>query len=417
MFLSARRTNFMLRSSRWLGRTTMESRRRHVAVTSVSFSTNPAVTTVALLRETYDPWERRAPLTPLHVEQLVQQHHQHNNNIRFLVQPSGRRIFPDQAYAQAGAIIQDDVSTADILLGVKRPVDSSTLIPDKTYMFFSHTIKGQAENMGLLRDVLDKRIQLMDYECLREHQQQQQQQQQQEQQEPASTSTKKTKRLVSFGRFAGMAGMVDTFHALGRRLLYRDDCSNTPFLSCPSSIMHDTVEQAKDRVLWMGERIFYEGLPGENQEPLVFTVTGKGGCVHDGVMEILQLLPHELLSVSDLPHVVMGGGGTATTTETPQHQIYILPVGISDVFEKVSSSSGHALPFCRADFAEHPQDYRSVFCERVAPYTQVLMNCIYWDARFPRLLTKQGMKRLAEEGKDRYVDKIVVVSLGVLLLM
>ncbi len=99
--------------------------------------------------------------------------------------------------------------------------------------------------------------------------------------------------------------MVDTFHALGRRLLYRDDCSSTPFLSCPVSIMHDTVEQAKDRVLWMGDRIFHEGLAGNNQEPLVFTVTGQGGVVHDGVMEILQLLPHELLTVADLL-VLMG---------------------------------------------------------------------------------------------------------------
>jgi hypothetical protein len=35
------------------------------------------------------------------------------------------------------------------------------------------------------------------------------------------------------------------------------------------------------------------------------------------------------------------------------------------------------------------------------------MNCIYWDARFPRLLTKREMKRLAEEGKDRYVVAFV----------
>lgn len=386
----------MLRSSRRLGRTMAPfcaSKSRHVVV-AAAFSTQPPGTTVALLRETYNPWERRAPLTPLHVQELVQQYKHSNenattdknnsNNIRILVQPSGRRIFTDQAYAEAGAVLQDDVSAADIILGVKRPVDTSTLVPDKTYMFFSHTIKGQAENMGLLRDVLDKRIQLMDYECLRQ-----------------KHPFKKSKRLVSFGRFAGMAGMVDTFHALGRRLLYRDQgngCS-TPFLSCPVSTMHDTLEQAKDRVLWMGERIFYEGLPGgENQEPLVFTVTGKGGCVHDGVMEILQLLPHEFVSVADLPNLMLAQQGK------PQHQIYILPVGIPDVFERLS---GHA-PFDREDFAKNPGDYRSVFCDRVAPYTQVIMNCVYWDARFPRLLTKRQMKRLAEEGNDRYVRRFVI---------
>jgi hypothetical protein len=36
------------------------------------------------------------------------------------------------------------------------------------------------------------------------------------------------------------------------------------------------------------------------------------------------------------------------------------------------------------------------------------MNCVYWDARFPRLLTKRQMKRLAEEGNDRYVRRFVI---------
>ncbi len=112
----------------------------------------------------------------------------------------------------------------------------------------------------------------------------------------------------------------------------------------------------------MGDRIFKEGLAGNNQETLVFTVTGQGGVVHDGVMEILQLLPHELLTVADLPDL-MGSGGSGPTGS--QHQIYILPVGIPDVFEKVSGDSA----FDRDDFDQTPQDYRSVFCVLLAPCT------------------------------------------------
>jgi len=364
------------------------------------------VFTVAVLSETYAPWERRTPLTPTHIHQLVQLYHdkhgteQGQARIQVLVQPSARRIFPDQAYAEAGAIIQNDVSAADVILGVKRPADADSMLPDKTYVFFSHTVKGQAENMELLQQVMAKRIQLMDYECLLQKP------------KTAEHSTAavdpllspqpfttvatekppqlKPKRLVSFGRFAGMAGMVDTFHAVGRRLLYRDECS-TPFLSCPVSVMHDTLEQAKDRVLYMGERIAYEGLP-ESQEPLVFSVTGKGGSVHEGVLEILQLLPHEQVSVADLPEVMAQGAGR-------QNQVYICPVGIPDAFERLS---GYA-SFDRQDFNNNPGDYRSVFADRVAPYTQVIMNCVYWDARYPRLLTKRQMRRLVENGNDRYV--------------
>ena len=45
-----------------------------------------------------------------------------------------------QAYANAGAFIQEDLSEASVIFGVKQvPVDS--LQRDKTFCFFSHTIK------------------------------------------------------------------------------------------------------------------------------------------------------------------------------------------------------------------------------------------------------------------------------------
>jgi len=326
--------------------------------------------TVAILRETYDRWERRAPLTPSHVQQLVfgHPHAIPEAPVRVLVQPSARRIFPDHEYLHAGAILQDNVESADILLGVKRPKESRLLHPNKTYLFFSHTIKGQPENMALLQDCLDKHIQLIDYERMLDR------------------TGHKPRRIVAFGRFAGLAGVMDSFHAFGRRLLYRYGAS-TPFLSCPTSIMNDSLDQAKDRVLRMGERLFYEGI---QMEPIVFSVTGKGGCVHEGVMELLQMLPHELVSVDDLPQLANQESG-------PQYKIHVVPVGMEDVFERRLGET----PFDREDFRHHPADYRSTFAQKVAPYSHVLLNCIYWDARYPRLLTKQQMRRLYESGNER----------------
>lgn len=84
---------------------------------------------------------------------------------RVLVQPSDRRIFTNDEFREAGAIITDDLGEASVILGVKQvPVES--LLPDRTYLFFSHVIKAQPENMALLDAVLAKRIRLIDYECI-----------------------------------------------------------------------------------------------------------------------------------------------------------------------------------------------------------------------------------------------------------
>lgn len=79
---------------------------------------------VGILREVKNKWERRAALTPAHVQQLVAQ------GIQVLVQPSDRRVFPDQEYAEAGAVVQEDLSPANVILGVKE-VPISKLLPNK----------------------------------------------------------------------------------------------------------------------------------------------------------------------------------------------------------------------------------------------------------------------------------------------
>lgn len=49
----------------------------------------------------------------------------------------------------------EDLSEADLILAVKE-VPSNLLVPNKTYMFFSHTIKAQQHNMPMLDDILQK---------------------------------------------------------------------------------------------------------------------------------------------------------------------------------------------------------------------------------------------------------------------
>jgi alpha-aminoadipic semialdehyde synthase len=47
------------------------------------------------------------------------------------------------------------LSKADVIIGVKE-VPMTDLIANKTYLFFSHTHKGQSYNMPMLKNILDK---------------------------------------------------------------------------------------------------------------------------------------------------------------------------------------------------------------------------------------------------------------------
>lgn len=346
-----------------------------------------AVLNIGISRETYNPWERRAPLTPTQVKQLIQE--LGRDRLAITVQPSARRIFSDYEYSQAGAAISDDLSTTDVIMAVKRPRSEAELLPNKTYMFFSHTVKGQPGNMPLLQEILRQKVQLIDYERITTDQSNTAARPGQGASQVGNN--RKNKRLVSFGRYAGIAGTMDSFQALGRKLLYKHGAS-TPFLSFPPAVMHHSLDGAKEGILRMGERISQEGV--HHSEPLVFAVTGKGGCVYGGAMEILQMLPHEIVAVNNLPDLM-----AQQPKSDRQHKIHVVPVHIEDVFRR--SDGDHQ--FDRNDFHKYPTEYRSLFGKQVAPFAHVIVNCAYWDARFPRFLTKRQMRRLREDGNDRYV--------------
>lgn len=111
-----------------------------------------------------------------------------------------------QAYLNAGALVQEDISEANIIFGVKQ-VPIELLIPNKTYCMFSHTIKAQESNMPLLDAILEKNIRLIDYEKLMDE---------------------KGQRVVAFGKMAGIAGMINILHGMGLRLLALGH--HTPFM-------------------------------------------------------------------------------------------------------------------------------------------------------------------------------------------
>jgi alpha-aminoadipic semialdehyde synthase len=303
---------------------------------------------IAIRREDKNEWERRTPLTPAHVAWLTQE-----QGVEVLVQPSTIRVFTNAAYAAAGATLPEDLSAAQVVLAIKE-IPAALLQPNKTYLFFSHTIKGQAHNMPMLRRLLELNCQLIDYERVVDA---------------------NNRRLIFFGNYAGYAGMVDTLVALGRRLAW-EGVSNS-FSQLQPTYTYADLPAAQAAVRQIGQQIVEEGLPPQ-LTPLVIGVAGYGN-VSRGAQAILDLLPTRQISPVEL----------LSLTDFDRNLVYKVVFKEEDTVEPLVAGA----TFNLQEFFQHPERYRSKF-EPYLPHLAVLVNCIYWDARYPRLLTKAAAHRL-----------------------
>ncbi len=280
--------------------------------------------TVGLIREGKQPSDNRVALTPAQCK-FLQKNQPH---IRVIVQSSPTRCYSDAEYEKAGITVVEDISQADILLGIKEvPVDN--LIPEKTYLFFSHTKKLQPYNRSLFRAILEKKITLIDYECL-EH--------------------SDGKRIIGFGFFAGVVGAHNGIMAYGHKTgAYQLDRVNS------TKTFNDLIHT-------------YFGL---QMPPIKIAVTGSGRVAH-GVLEIMNLLGIHEVEPDDY-----------RTSEFP-YPVYVHLKGRDLYTHKVSGS------YSRDDFHQHPSNYSCVF-NQYLPHTDILMNGIYWDHDIPRLFEKEDL--------------------------
>ncbi|KAJ0262862.1 LOR/SDH bifunctional enzyme [Hirschfeldia incana] len=325
---------------------------------------------VGILAESANKWERRTPLTPSHCARLLHGGKDRKGVFRILVQPSAKRIHHDALYEDVGCEISDDLSDCGLILGIKQP-KLEMILPERAYAFFSHTRKAQKENMPLLDKILSERVTLYDYELI---------------------VGAHGKRLLAFGNYAGRAGLVDFLHGLGQRYLSLG--YSTPFLSLGSSYMYSSLAAAKGAVISVGEEISSQGLPLEI-DPLVFVFTGTGN-VSLGAQEIFKLLPHTFVEPSQLPELFAKKKGMNQNGKSTKrvHQVYGCIVTSQDMVEHQDPSKS----FNKADYYAHPEHYNPVFHERIAPYTSVLVNCMYWEKRFPRLLSTKQLQDLTANG-------------------
>ncbi len=303
--------------------------------------------------------ERRSPLTPSLVRKLVEK-----DQIGVSVQTSPKRVFTDQEYLEAGALVREDLSDCDIIFGVKE-IPEAAFEKNKTYVFFSHVIKGQPYNMPMLKRMMEMGCNLIDYERIADEQ---------------------DRRLIFFGRFAGLAGMIDSLWSMGQRLMeygYKDN----PFLPIRQSCEYASLEEAKKEISEVGKHIAEKGLP-EELLPLTIGFTGYGN-VSVGAQEIAQLLPIREISPAQLLQLTSNKNQPANII----HKVVFRE-------EHLSRPKNRNAEFELQDYYQHPENYESDF-EQYIPHLSILMNCMYWDTRYPRIVTKEYIKKLFQQGRPK----------------
>jgi len=308
---------------------------------------------IGIRREDKNEWERRVPLIPEHVKEFKEKY-----GIETIIQPSKIRVYSDNEYSNVGTIVQEDLSSCPTIFAVKEiPIDFFE--PKKTYVFFSHTIKGQKYNMPMLKKMMELECNLIDYEKI---------------------VNEKGFRLVFFGRFAGLAGMVDTLWAFGQRM--KSKGIDSPFNEIKQTINYKKhLPEIKEHLKNIRKKIEQDGIP-KSLTPVIVGFAGYGN-VSKGAQEILDILPVKEISPKKIKMIF----------DNPSDNcIYKVVFKEEDMVEPISPHGTFELQ----DYYKHPEKYKSVF-EKYVPYLTILMNCIYWDGKYPRLVTKEFLKNTDQE--------------------
>lgn len=282
--------------------------------------------TFAIIKERKNPPDRRVVFSPSKLKEAASKF----PDAKFIVESSDVRVFSDDQYRAAGFEVKDDVSEADVMLGVKEvPLDA--LIANKKYFYFSHTIKKQPYNRKLLVAMLEKNIEMYDHETI---------------------VKQSGARLIGFGRYAGLVGAYNGFRALG----IRDGLFNLPKVENLPDL--EAVKAELDKIT----------IP-----PIKILLTGTGK-VAKGAKEILDYL--KIKEVSDALYL------TADFTEP----VYVM----ADVMEYSKRKDGKVGD--KYAFYKDPTGYESNFMPYAAQTDYFIAGHFYGN-NAPYLFTREDAKQ------------------------
>ena len=280
---------------------------------------------IGVLQEEKVPADKRVPLTPKQCRQLLDTY----PDIEILVKSSAIRCFSDAMYIAEGINIVDDLSDCDVLIGVKE-VPKESLIANKTYLYFSHTIKEQSYNRGLLLKMMELNISMVDYEVLR---------------------NKQGNRLLGFGRYAGIVGAYNGFLTYG---LKSGNYNLKAAHNCEDRV---EMESEMSKIKLSNEKII---------------VTGNGR-VGNGVMEIMEKSNVREVSKSDF------------LTKTFNEAVFV-HLNFMDYNVKKDGSSA-----VKQEFYSNPEIFKSSFMD-YAIHADIFIAGHYYSSGSPYLFTREDAK-------------------------
>jgi len=282
---------------------------------------------IGIIREGKVPPDKRVALTPKQCATLVEIY----PTLEIVVQPSPIRAYKDSEYSDLGFVLNEDLSDCDVIIGVKE-VNIEDLIPNKKFMFFSHTYKKQPYNRDLLNAILERNIQLIDYEVLK---------------------NKKGKRVIGFGRYAGIVGCYNGFLTYGlKHGLYTLKAANL----CAD---RKEVEQELKKV----------SLPKNTK----IVLTGYGRVGH-GAREILDLLPIKEVSPSEF-------------LKNEFNQAVYTHLELEDYYDKKAGGD-----FNKKEFYSTPELYKSSFSKYLSE-ADMYIPCHYWSDKADFIFTREDLKK------------------------
>jgi alanine dehydrogenase len=278
-----------------------------------------------IIKERKNPPDRRVVFSPEELKQLKSEF----PTAEIEVESSDIRIFPDGQYSNLGINVTNDMSSCDVLFGVKEvPVDA--LIPNKKYFFFSHTIKKQPYNRKLLQALLEKNIDFYDHETIVDD---------------------NYNRLIGFGRYAGIVGTYNAFRAFGIKF---------GLFTMPKA---ETLAGKEELVTKLKRQV----LP-----PIKIVLTGCGK-VGNGAKEILDAMKMKEVSVENF-----------------LSKKYSEPVYVQiDVLDYNKRKDGKVSG--KSDFYSNPTEYTSDF-ERFTKVSDIFIAGHFYGNDAPYILTQEMLK-------------------------
>lgn len=142
---------------------------------------------------------------------------------------------------------------------------------------------------------------------------------------------------------------------------------------------YQTLTDAKHAVKMCGRAISESGL-SEPFGPIVFTFTGDGN-VSRGAQEVFECLPHKFITPEQLPDLMQSFDPKLV------YGVVVTPMDYAIPTSPDASTLEHFYQYGASKF-------RSEFHETILPYTSVLVNGIYWEKKYPRLVTSAQLTEL-----------------------